>query len=69
MLSELSAFSDMGIESGLKNNLDNEIEILKSRTLIENTVKKLNLNISTYIKGNIINCIHHSLRAKRNKIS
>ncbi|OOG64597.1 tyrosine-protein kinase [Flavobacterium sp. A45] len=55
MLSELSAFSDMGIESGLKNNLDNEIEILKSRTLIENTVKKLNLNISTYIKGNIIN--------------
>jgi tyrosine-protein kinase Etk/Wzc len=54
MLSELSAFSDMGIESGLKNNLDNEIEILKSRTLIENTVKKLQLNISIFIKGNII---------------
>ncbi|MDR6846153.1 polysaccharide biosynthesis tyrosine autokinase [Flavobacterium granuli] len=54
MLSELSAFSDMGIESGLKNNLDNEIEILKSRTLIENTVKKLTLNISIFIKGKII---------------
>ncbi|PVX47002.1 capsular exopolysaccharide synthesis family protein [Flavobacterium sp. 103] len=54
MLSELSAFSDMGIESGLKNNLDNETEILKSRTLIENTVKKLHLNISIFIKGNII---------------
>jgi tyrosine-protein kinase Etk/Wzc len=55
MLSELSAFSDMGIESGLKNNVDNEIEILKSRTLVENTVKRLNLNISMFIKGNIIN--------------
>jgi tyrosine-protein kinase Etk/Wzc len=55
MLSELSAFSDMGIETGLKNNVDNEIEILKSRTLIKNTVKKLHLNISMFIKGNIIN--------------
>lgn len=55
MLSELSAFADMGIESGLKNNVDNEIEILKSRTLVENTVKRLNLNISMFIKGNIIN--------------
>jgi tyrosine-protein kinase Etk/Wzc len=55
MLSELSAFSDMGIETGLKNNVDNEIEILKSRTLIENTVKSLNLNISMFIQGNIIN--------------
>ena len=54
MLSELSAFSDMGIESGLKNNVDNEIEILKSRTLIENTVRKLDLNISMFVKGNII---------------
>jgi tyrosine-protein kinase Etk/Wzc len=54
MLSELSAFSDMGIESGLKNNVDNEIEILKSRTLIENTVKRLHLNISMFVKGNII---------------
>jgi len=54
MLSELSAFADMGIEGGIKNNLDNEIEILKSRTLIENTVKKLNLNVSLFIKGKII---------------
>jgi tyrosine-protein kinase Etk/Wzc len=54
MLSELSAFADMGIESSLKNNVDNEIEILKSRTLIENTVKRLHLNISMFVKGNII---------------
>lgn len=54
MLSELSAFSDMGLGGGIKSNLDNEIEILKSRTLVERTVKKLGLNISMIVKGNII---------------
>lgn len=51
--SELSAFADMGI-GGVKNNLDNEIEILKSRTLIESTVRKMNLNIALVVEGNII---------------
>jgi hypothetical protein len=32
MLSELSAFADLGMGGGMKSNLDNEIEILKSRT-------------------------------------
>jgi tyrosine-protein kinase Etk/Wzc len=54
MLSELSAFADMGLGGGMKSNVDNEIEILKSRTLIENTVKKLNLTVSIVSKGNII---------------
>ncbi|MFV8370402.1 GumC family protein [Flavobacterium sp. LB2R40] len=55
MLSELSAFADMGIGgSGIKNNLDNEVEILRSRTLIESVVKKLNLNTAFIIEGNII---------------
>lgn len=54
MLSELSAFADMGIGSGMKNNLDNEVEILRSRTLIESVVKKLNLNTAFIIEGNII---------------
>ena len=54
MLSELSAFSDLGIGSGLKSNLDNEIEILKSRTLVERTVQKLGLNISLIVQGNVI---------------
>jgi capsular exopolysaccharide synthesis family protein len=54
MLSELSAFSDMGIAGGIKSNLDNEIEILKSRTLIENTVRKLNLNTSYIVAGNTV---------------
>jgi capsular exopolysaccharide synthesis family protein len=54
MLSELSAFSDLGLGNGLKNNVDNEIEILKSRTLVESTVKRLHLNISMFTKGNVI---------------
>lgn len=54
MASELTAFSDMGLNGGLKSNLDNEIEILKSRTLIESTVKKLNLNISIIVEGKFV---------------
>ncbi len=54
MLSELSAFSDMGIGGGMKSNLDNEIEILKSRKLVESTVKKLNLNTALIVKGKVV---------------
>ncbi|KAB1155795.1 GumC family protein [Flavobacterium luteum] len=53
MLSELSAFADIGLVGGLKSNVDNEIEILKSRTLVESTVKMLDLNISMFIQGKI----------------
>jgi tyrosine-protein kinase Etk/Wzc len=53
MLSELSAFADLGIGGSMVNNVDNEIEILKSRTLAESTIKKLNLNISLFIPGNV----------------
>lgn len=53
MLSELSAFADMGIGSGMKSNLDNELEILKSRSLTESTVKKLNLYTSLMVNGKI----------------
>jgi len=54
MLSELSAFSELGLD-GLKSNVDNEIEILKSRSLIESTVKNLNLNVSQFLIGKINN--------------
>ncbi|WP_163408392.1 GumC family protein [Flavobacterium ajazii] len=54
MLSELSAFSDLGLGGGSVNNLDNEIEVLKSRTLVESTVKKLNLNINLQVEGNVV---------------
>ncbi|WP_418263888.1 GumC family protein [Flavobacterium faecale] len=51
MLSELSAFSDMGFGGGIKNDIDNELEILHSRTLVESTVKQLNLNVSLFVKN------------------
>jgi uncharacterized protein involved in exopolysaccharide biosynthesis len=53
MLSELSAFADLGMGGGMKSNLDNEIEILKSRTLLESTVRKLNLNIRLISAGKL----------------
>ncbi|MFV5702408.1 GumC family protein [Flavobacterium sp. XS2P12] len=54
MLSELSAFADMGLGGAMKSNVDNEIEILKSRTLVESTVRKLNLTTRIFAKGNIV---------------
>jgi tyrosine-protein kinase Etk/Wzc len=53
MLSELSAFSDMGLGKGMTSNLDNEIEILKSRSLVESTVKSLKLNVTLIGNGNV----------------
>ena len=50
--SELSAFSDIGILSP-SVNLDNEIQVLKSYTLLEKTVKDLNLDIEYYGKGRV----------------
>jgi hypothetical protein len=46
---DFSAFSDMLPGGGMVSNVDNEVEIL-NRTLIENTVKKLNLNIRYFVK-------------------
>lgn len=54
MLSELSAFSDIGLGGSMKSNIDNEIEILKSRTLVESIVRELKLNVSLYVKGDIV---------------
>lgn len=54
MLSELSAFADMGLGGGMVSNVDNEIEILKSRTLVESTVRKLNLRARFFENGNIV---------------
>ena len=53
ILSELSAFSDLVFGLGTISNLDNEVEILKSRTLVENTVKRLQLNVSIAKKGKV----------------
>src|SRR4051812_48357328 len=47
-LSELSAFDDLGLlpKSG---NIDNEIELLKSRSLMTLVAKELRLNVEYYI--------------------
>lgn len=51
--SELTAFSDLGLLNGVKSNVDNEVEILKSRSLIESTVKKLGLQVSYWQNARI----------------
>lgn len=48
LLSELSAFEDLGGLTGAKSNVDNEIEILKSRSLLQAVVKDLQLNTAFY---------------------
>ena len=53
ILSEVSAFSDLGLGSSMKSNVDNEVVILKSRTLVESTVKALDLNVSVIRKGRL----------------
>ena len=53
MNSELSAFQDIGLFGNVSNSVDNEMEVLRSRTLMENVVKKLGLNVVYYTKGNI----------------
>src|SRR5690606_36284926 len=45
LANQLNAFSEMSILGNGKNNIENEIEILKSRTLIYNTLDSLNFNI------------------------
>ena len=50
MLSELSAFEDLSIVKNNNKEVENEIEILKSRPLFENVVKKLNLNHQYFAK-------------------
>ena len=53
ILSELSLFSDLVSGLGAISNLDNEVEILKSRSLVESTIKRLELNVSFSKKGKI----------------
>jgi capsular exopolysaccharide synthesis family protein len=50
---ELKAFEDLGILGGSTNNLDNEIEIIKSRKIIREVIRNLKLNISYFIEGRI----------------
>ena len=44
-MSEIAAFQDLSMFSNSLNSLDNEIEILKSRSLLAKVIKELNLNV------------------------
>ncbi len=52
--SELAAFKDLGLLDNSQNQLENEIQILKSRTLITNVVKNLKLNVRYFSEGRIL---------------
>ena len=52
-MSEIAAFQDLGVFSNSLNSLDNEIEVLKSRSLIAKVVKELNLNVQYKFQGRI----------------
>lgn len=53
-LSELAAFQDMGLMGSFSaSDFDNELEILRSKTLTERVVDHLNLSVNYYKEGNI----------------
>lgn len=53
MSSELAAFQDLSMFAGGNSNIDNEIELLKSRTLAATVVDDLNLTVSYHKEGRI----------------
>jgi tyrosine-protein kinase Etk/Wzc len=53
-LPEISALQNYAMLTTDRSNVDDEIEVLKSRRLIEKVVKGLKLNIEYYVKGRII---------------
>ena len=50
---ELSAFKELGLVGSSNKSLENEIELLKSRSLFERVVKDLNLNLQFFKKGRV----------------
>ncbi|MDP2067913.1 MAG: polysaccharide biosynthesis tyrosine autokinase [Lutibacter sp.] len=54
LASELTAFADLGLMGGSKAVLDNEMELLKSKSLAERVVKSLGTNITFFKQGNVI---------------
>lgn len=55
-LSELAAFQDLGLTGSLNQaGFENEMQILKSRSLTERVVRELNLNVKYISEGNIRN--------------
>ncbi|KGO97180.1 hypothetical protein Q767_00820 [Flavobacterium enshiense DK69] len=51
--SEQTAFSDLAVLSSVKSNLDNEIEVIKSLTIVKAAVKDLGLNVTYVNEGRV----------------
>ena len=49
---QLSAFKELGIDTRANNMVEDEIEVLKSKSLITKTIKELNLNIQFFTDEN-----------------
>ncbi len=52
--SELSAFKDLGLLDDTQNKIENEIQIIRSRTLITNVVNNLKLNVRYFTEGRVL---------------
>lgn len=53
LASELSVFSDLGLLANIKSNVDNEIEVIKSRRLIASAIRDLSLDVSYFSIGRV----------------
>ena len=55
-LSELAAFEDLGLTGGglSSSDLENEVEILKSKKLLTQVVEDLDLNVRYFFEGDIV---------------
>ena len=49
----LSVFKDLGLDQN-QDKIENEIQILKSKTLIKNVITKLNLNVQYFYEGRVL---------------
>ncbi|GAA4278920.1 GumC family protein [Aquimarina mytili] len=52
--SELAAFKDLGLVNNTQSTISNEVQIIKSRTLITNVVNNLKLNVRYFSEGRIL---------------
>ncbi|WP_051907928.1 GumC family protein [Flavimarina sp. Hel_I_48] len=52
--SELAVFQDLGYTDQAQNKIENEIQIIRSRSIMNEVVKKLNLNVQHFSEGNVI---------------
>lgn len=53
MVSELAGLSEVDMLGKVKSSVDNEMEIIKSRTLIMNSIRDLELNIRYFSQGRV----------------